>query len=108
MPFQDARDTVLSAALAMILTRQQSLFHFHVFRQDFKNEISCPALRQSSPLPLKGRVQGEGSVPSRKSNFHASPQSSPLQRREADSLEPVAKWLARLNVLIHAEEITRI
>src|SRR6266404_7118860 len=82
MPSQDARDTALSAALAMILTRQQSLFHFHVFRQDFKNEISCPC----TPTVF----------------------ASPLQRREADSLEPVAKWLAWVNVLIHSEEITGI
>src|SRR5262249_32259037 len=37
MPSQVARDTAPSAALAMIVARQQSLLHFHVLRKDFQN-----------------------------------------------------------------------
>src|SRR5262249_20169786 len=37
MPSQVARDTALSVALATIVTRRQSLLHFHVLRRDFQN-----------------------------------------------------------------------
>ena len=85
------------------------IFYFHAFRRDFKNEkANAHALGQVSASPFTRERVGCGFSPRAKSNFHPSPQSAPLQGGEADSLEPPGRGLARLNVLIHAEEIIRI
>ena len=65
----------------------------------------CSCVRPVFRLSLH---KGEGRMriqSSSKEQFHPSPQSSPLKGGEADSLEPDGRLLARLNVLIHAEEI---
>src|SRR6266545_5518814 len=96
MPSQDARDTALSAALAMLLTRLLSLFYLHVFRRDFQNlkSATAHAFRESClSLPKgEGRVRVQSS---RKEQF--SPLTSILSPSVAEVDSRGRNYLDRIS-----------